>query len=279
MVSLQQRVYNTEWLDFDVLQNIMDNIPRNGTFHHIKGHQIMTATSSIEVRMNAYVDSLAKSAIKDPPKEFSLQMTIRLMGGDKPLFSTTNVVHFCQKQVSSDMWRSRFGELTFAAIDWNIFNQLCYNFKNQITIIKLFNEITPTRHQQHKIKQYPTNKCPLCQIKEEDYHHVLFCNKNPERLQFHCIKIEKKLKSFGNISEFVKNMIHHIEQKVTNIHDKHPDEHQVARDHTRENFKTIVIVNHTTHEKGKHPHQVYAQTYHFHCYSMEEDLDLQNSSA
>jgi hypothetical protein len=215
MVSLQRRVNNTEWLDFDVLQNIMNNILKNGTFHHIKGHQIMTATSSIEVRMNAYLNSLAKSAIKDPPKVFSLQITIQLMGENKPLFSTTNVVHFCQKQVSSDMWRSRFGELTFAKIDWNIFNQLCYNFKNQMKIIKLFNEVTPTMTQD---KQYPTNKCPLSEIKVEDYHHVLFCANNPETLQLHFIKIEKKLKSFGNISEFVKNMIRHIEQKVTNTY-------------------------------------------------------------
>jgi hypothetical protein len=71
MVSLQRQVYNSEWLDFDVLQSIMDHIPKNGTFHHIKGHQIMTATSPIDVKMNTYVDSMAKSAIKDPPKEFS----------------------------------------------------------------------------------------------------------------------------------------------------------------------------------------------------------------
>ena len=47
MVSLQKRVYNSEWIDFDVLQSIMDHIPKNGTFHHIKSHQIMSAASHI----------------------------------------------------------------------------------------------------------------------------------------------------------------------------------------------------------------------------------------
>jgi hypothetical protein len=82
---------------------------KNSTCHHIKGHQIMTATSPIDVKMNTYVDSLAKSAIKDPPKEFSLQATIRLKGGDKPLFSTTSMVHLSKasliRYVEITIWR------------------------------------------------------------------------------------------------------------------------------------------------------------------------------
>lgn len=119
-------------------------MPSSGTFHHIKGYQTITSESSVEARLKNYVDSLANEAITKIPVKFSLKTSIQLIGDNKTLFSTSSIVQYCQKQVSITLWQSRLGNDIFEKINWKIYNQLCLHFKNQVSIIKLINEITPT---------------------------------------------------------------------------------------------------------------------------------------
>jgi hypothetical protein len=60
---MQQGILNLEWTDSDILQNISSNKKGNGSFSHVKGHQKITESSGIPVKLNAYFDKLANQAI------------------------------------------------------------------------------------------------------------------------------------------------------------------------------------------------------------------------
>lgn len=215
--SIQKRQYNTEWMDFDVFQNIIAVLPENGTFQHIKGHQTITKTSSHHVKMNTYVDTLANDATLQSPQEFDLQNSITLKSGTRLLYNVSSIIQFCQTQVSITMWKSRLGNEIYDTIYWEIYNKLCRCFRDQVSIIKLFNELTPTRQRLHKLNQSHTELCPLCQTKTEDFHHVAFCSHNPERLQLHTHQIERRLERYGDIHSFCRSVFQNLENPSADL--------------------------------------------------------------
>jgi Reverse transcriptase-like len=77
LLSLQQKKFNLEWIDSDILKVISDHIPPNGSFHHVKGHQVITEQSPLEARLNDFVDKLANLAIQEVPQEFNYSNTWR----------------------------------------------------------------------------------------------------------------------------------------------------------------------------------------------------------
>jgi hypothetical protein len=211
--SMQSGIYNPEWIDSDVLHSIKYVTPKKGSFRHVRGHQKITKYSDIQTKLNTHVDKLANSAITDPPQEVQLEKSIQVKGETVSLFSTSNIIHFCQKQVSIALWQLRMGLNTYCLVDWNMYERLSTEFKDQVSIIKLFNNLTPTKHRLYKISLSSSPKCPLCQVCEEDYHHVLFCSHNSESLPTSMEVIQQKLIRYGDISQFYITCITNIQHQ------------------------------------------------------------------
>jgi len=213
--ALQMRKYNPEWMDADVFQSIVEYLPPGGTFQHIKGHQKIDDTASLHARMNTKVDKLANLAIEKTPQEFQFPKSIILNSQSGKLYSVTNIIQHCQKLISERMWINKLGNHVYNSIDWDIFNTLAITFRNQNAVMKLFNHLTPTRERHFKINQHHSSICPICNIKVEDFTHVLFCSKNPERLQLKICTILQRLKKYGSISTFCTTTIQNIENSTT----------------------------------------------------------------
>jgi hypothetical protein len=194
LLSLQQKKFNSEWIDSDILKVISDHIPPNGSFHHVKGHQVITEQSPLEAWLNDFVDKLANLAIQEVPQEFTLSNTIQIRGGEKLLFGTPKIIQYCRERLSEDFWKQRFGLSTHSIIDWKIYNAICLHFKNQVSILKLLNGLTPTRSRLFKLNLQQSSLCPLCSQVPEDFHHVLFCSKNPACLMQNTHIFKKLLK-------------------------------------------------------------------------------------
>jgi hypothetical protein len=244
--SMQLNIYNPEWIDSDVLHSIQEHIPPQGEFYHVKGHQILTNTSSISAKLNHYVDKIANLAITEDPKELVLTQPTRVKSDRGPLFSTSQIIQHCRTQVSHAFWTLRLGLQVYNITDWQIYENLSITFKDQVSIIKLFNGLTPTKKRLYKLSQSDSQMCPLCTTQEEDFHHVGFCSHNPERISTHIDDISKSLTKYGDLTKFVQTFIFNLEHKtaentdMAQVSQHQLGWHEILRGKTSLDFRSYV---------------------------------------
>jgi hypothetical protein len=86
-------------------------------------------------------------------------------------------------------------------------------FKKEISIIKLFSNLTPTRNQQYKIGKTTTPLCPLCHSKEETISHVETCPYNPKTTTTKLNQtLVPKLRKYGSFGLFISSFIEKMTQ-------------------------------------------------------------------
>ena len=204
--QLQTSTLNVEWSDSDVLKVIQDNLPQLGNFHHIKGHQTITESSELSVKLNAYVDKKANEAITQLPSHIQLPHTMQIRSGTSQLFSVSNVITHCRKQVSITRWKQLLEEQRYNSIDWSLFNFLCTKQKHQVSVIKLFNDLTPSRERLYKLNLHQSPVCPICELTSEDSIHPILCSKNPYKLIAQVPWLQNTLNKYGDVNTIINQI-------------------------------------------------------------------------
>jgi hypothetical protein len=189
-------------------------MPQNGNIYHVKGHQQITEKSPIQAILNKHVDKKANEAIFLSPIEITLPNSLQISGKNKLLFSVSEIIHYCWKQVSQSHWKLTYGPQIYDMIDWTFYQELCMAHRHQVSIVKLFNRLTPTRERLHRIKMNDSPLCPLCKTEIEDFVHPILCLSNPHNLKSQGPQILNKLKEYGKTRDLTENIFQtHIRQQ------------------------------------------------------------------
>jgi hypothetical protein len=230
--KIQHGILNLEWTDSDILQNISSNITGKGSFSHVKGHQKITESSGIPVKLNAYVDKLANEAISADSINVELPGSIKIFGNNTQLFNTSHIIQFSQKQISRQYWKEKMGTEIYNLIDWELYQDICTHQRKSIAITKMVSGLTPTNSHLSKQNPQQTNTCPLCNGCVETIHHIVFCSANPEHLSIHSFTLTKKLKKYSNVQSLTITLLKSLESLTSNTDSQQlEDQHRIGWEH------------------------------------------------
>ena len=201
---------NVEQSDSDILYSIKQYTPKYGNFHHVKGHTKVTQNTTLAEKLNILVDTQAKQAITMVEAYSPPISTLKIVMNGEQKFRAESIVMQCQINMSLQYWKQKTGEHIYTLIDWEVFQSISRNFKNEISIIKLLSGLTPTKSHQFKIGKSECPKCPLCKDEVETIHHIIKCSSNPKNNTNMQQIVTSKLQKYGEMRELVSQFLQKI---------------------------------------------------------------------
>jgi len=203
--------------DSDILYSIQNYITNKGRFYHVKGHTTVTQNTTLAEKLNIVADLNAKKAINSDNIYIPPIHTATIHIQNKQIFQAELIVSHCQRQRSIQYWEKRLGYQVFNLIDWEMYKSLGKNFKQEVSIIKLFSGLTPTAVHQCKIGKRQDAICPVCGMQEETISHVVLCPENPNNIRKYETQVIPKIKSYGDFSTFIQTFVIKLRNPEINL--------------------------------------------------------------